>query len=155
MNRAASKRNVGDVRLPVGEPLVLCAFDSLYGAVGVVEAEADAAIVAEVVFSQVAVQMLLRAVLIDAAHTALEDVEDALDSVGMDVVADIFASRVLYRHVLREVGLHLAIEAAFVGMDLRFARDILARRREALDLERERRGLRCRGGGGGGFGGNS
>lgn len=64
----------------IGEPL---AFDALHrdlGSINIAVALRNAMIVAEVIFGQVAVQMLFTAMLIDAdaAHPALEDREKAL-----------------------------------------------------------------------------
>jgi hypothetical protein len=57
--------------------LARCVLHGKRGTFPVIEAETNAVIVAEVVFRQIAVQMLLGAVLIDAAHPALEDREIA------------------------------------------------------------------------------
>ena len=75
----------------IGEPLAFDAFDSGFGAVNVAVAEPNAMVVAEVKFREIAVQMLLVAVLINSLHAALEDRERAFDGVGVDLGADIFA----------------------------------------------------------------
>jgi hypothetical protein len=77
----------GLVSPPIGEPLAFHAFEG-GGARGVVNANGDALIVAELKFREIAVQVLLGAMLIDALHAAPEDAESALDRVGMDFVAD-------------------------------------------------------------------
>jgi hypothetical protein len=52
-------------------------------------------IVAELEFGQVTMEMVLSAVLIDAAHPALEDREHALNGVGVDDVVNVLAGCVL------------------------------------------------------------
>lgn len=51
---------------------------------GVVHAQRRTVGIPEVELSQIAVQMLLAAVQIDALHAALEDAERAFDGVGVD-----------------------------------------------------------------------
>jgi len=77
MNRAARYLKTGLVRLPPHEAFAVCALDRRKRSVDIVAAEPDAVIIAEVKFGQVAMQVLFLAVLIDAAHTALEDREIA------------------------------------------------------------------------------
>ena len=59
---------------------------------------------AEIVFREVAVQMLLRAVLVDALHAALEDREVALDGVGVRSSPRTYSltGTVLHRFMLRD-----------------------------------------------------
>ena len=59
-------------------------FSALFGALGIVHAERDAVVVAEIKLRKIAVQVLLAAVLIDAAHAALEDREIVFNRVGVD-----------------------------------------------------------------------
>ncbi len=58
--------NVGFVNPPIGETLARGTFDDIARTLGIREAEAGAAIVAELKFREVAVQVLLGTVLIDA-----------------------------------------------------------------------------------------
>ncbi len=51
--------------------------------------KAGPGVVPEIELAQVAVQMLLAAVLINATHTAFEDRKDTFHGVGMDVAPDI------------------------------------------------------------------
>ena len=53
-------------------------------AFAVFDAESRAAVVAEIELGEVAVQVGLAAMLIDAVHAALEDREHVLDGVGVD-----------------------------------------------------------------------
>jgi hypothetical protein len=55
-----------DTRLPIGEPLPLGSVKNPDGSVFIINSERNAVAVAEVKLRQIAVQMLLRAVLIDA-----------------------------------------------------------------------------------------
>jgi hypothetical protein len=59
--------------LPVQEALALHASDRRKSAINITDAERDSVVVAEIIFGQVPVQMLLSAVLLDAAHPAFED----------------------------------------------------------------------------------
>jgi hypothetical protein len=72
MNRAARNLRTGLVRLPVHQPLASDTTDRGEGAVDVAVAERDAVIVAMVELGEIAVQMLLFAVLIDTAHSRLK-----------------------------------------------------------------------------------
>ena len=49
----------------------------------------------EIKFVQVALQVLFAAVVIHAAHTALEDAKEAFDGVGGDVATDVFVRGVV------------------------------------------------------------
>src|SRR6185437_15965590 len=71
------------VRISVREPLADHALQRPRGQRGVIYAKRDAVAVAEVELSGVAVKMLLRAVLVDTLHAALEDAVEALDGLGM------------------------------------------------------------------------
>lgn len=68
----------------IGEALAGDTTNQRVRAIGIAEAERNAVIVAEVELGKVAMQMLLTALLVDAAHAALEDGEHALDGVGGD-----------------------------------------------------------------------
>ena len=57
----------------IREPLALRAFDRGLGAVHVVNSKRDPIVVAEVKFREIAVQVVLAAMLVDALHSALED----------------------------------------------------------------------------------
>lgn len=63
--------------LAVRETLAARLLDGNGRTIRIVEAKLDPVIVAEVVFRQIPVQVLLAAMLVDAAHTALEDAEKA------------------------------------------------------------------------------
>ena len=90
--RLALNLKSGLVRLPVHQPLAFNAFDRGKGAVDVAVAERHAVIVAVVELGKIPMQMLLFAMLIHAAHSALEDREVAFCRIGVNVIADVFAS---------------------------------------------------------------
>jgi hypothetical protein len=73
MNRAAAALKSFLVRLPVREPLACRTLYRKDCTFPIVVAKPNAVIVPEIVLCQVAVQMLLFAMLVDAAHAALED----------------------------------------------------------------------------------
>ena len=60
------------------------AFDRIFGALYVVNSTTNAIVIPKVEFSQVAVQVLFAAMLIDALHSALENRVVAFDRVGVD-----------------------------------------------------------------------
>ena len=70
-------------------------------------------------------QVLVRAMLIDALHPALEDAEIALNGVRGHVATDVFAAGVTDAFVSRDVLLGVGVEAAFVGVEGGLARDVL------------------------------
>ena len=75
------------------------AYDSLYGArssLHVIYAEPNAIAIAEIKFRQIAVQMLLTAMLVDAFHAALKNRIVTFDCIGVDVaITDVFVGAVL------------------------------------------------------------
>jgi hypothetical protein len=75
MSRSRSDRCTGAVRLFIGEPLALGALHSNGGSLRIVDAEPKAVGIPKVELGQVAVQVLLAAVLVHAFHAALEDRE--------------------------------------------------------------------------------
>lgn len=60
-------------RPPIGEAFAFRVQEDRNAALFIGEAQLRAGVIAEVVFGQIAVQVLLAAVLIDALHAALED----------------------------------------------------------------------------------
>ena len=99
----------------IGKSLADDTLQQAIGAVCIVATQSLTVGVAEFKFSQVAVQVVLVAILIDSAHTALEDAKISLDGVGGNVTAHVFAAPIgneLVRCVL--LG-YRSIEAAFIG----------------------------------------
>lgn len=93
---------------------------------------------AEIELGQVAVQMLLGAMLIGAAHAALEHRKVILNGVRVNDVAafisDVFPSRVLGSAVIGEDPTHAPIEAAFVGVESAFAGNVFSHERSDINL---------------------
>src|SRR4051812_43939597 len=93
------------------------AFDSLnrgFGPVNIAVAQADSVIVAEIKFRKIAVQVLLFAVLINAARAALEDGERPFDGVGVNVAANVFFDAMLHGLMRSEMSVRASVEFAFV-----------------------------------------
>ncbi len=74
-----------------------------HAALAVVGAEAFAIIVAELELCELAVKVLLGAVLIDTLHAAFEDRERAFNGVRVNETADILTGLVLHLPVAEEV----------------------------------------------------
>lgn len=72
-NRAATYFNSGLVRPPIRETLASRTLHCKRGTFAIVEAKFDAVIEPEIVFGKIPMQMLFSAMLVHAAHTALED----------------------------------------------------------------------------------
>lgn len=83
----SSLRSLG-VRLftnpPIGKALAADLGQGSIATLNVAKVECDTVIVAEVKFRQIAVKVLLGAMLIDALHAAFEDAEIAFNRVGMN-----------------------------------------------------------------------
>lgn len=101
---------------------------SIQSARTIVDTKADAVVVAEIELRQIAVQVLFRAMLINAFHATLEHAEIVLNRVGVDdratFVSDILLCRMLGRLVVNERGADVRIEAAFVGVERAFLVDV-------------------------------
>lgn len=116
------------VRPCVGQTLADDALETFGGALAVVEAILRPRVVAELELGKVAVQMVLGAMLIHAAHTALEDGERTLNGVRVDgavVEIDIVESGMDGRAMLAELATNLAVHLGFVGHQARFAADVV------------------------------
>jgi len=116
--------------LPVNPPIrEAFAFDALEGDHGthvVIDAEADAVVVAEIELREITVQMVLAAMLIDALHAALEDGEVAFDGVGVDIATDILISAVVDALMVCKLAAKLCLDTALIGHQAAFTADIVA-----------------------------
>ena len=113
------------MRLLIRQPLTGDAAHHGFHPHPVGEAQLDPMVVAEIELGEVAVEVLLAAVLVDAAHAALEDREHALDGVGVDDAPDVLAGRVLHRLVGGKLGADLGVEPALIGVQGGLAVDVL------------------------------
>src|SRR5687767_2172028 len=71
--RCAAILKSGLVRPSISQAFADDASGQCRGALAVIDAKANAVVVAEIKFRKIAVQMLFAAMLVDAAHPALED----------------------------------------------------------------------------------
>ena len=92
------------MRLSVSQPLANSTFERPVGPIRIVHAQLHPVVVPKVELREVAVQVLLAAVLVGALHAALEDGEVALDGVGVDDAAHVLALAVGRELVLDEGG---------------------------------------------------
>jgi hypothetical protein len=77
----------GFTRQSIGQPLAFDAFERLLGALGILNAKAGTIIVTKVELSEIAMQVRLAHVVIDACDAALEDRIEILGRVDMDKAA--------------------------------------------------------------------
>ena len=82
-------------RLVIGEPLAFDAEQSAGGASSIINAKLDAIAIAEIELGEIAVQMPLVTMLVDASHPALEHREETLDRIGVHVAAHVFLGAVI------------------------------------------------------------
>src|SRR6185437_8078120 len=83
--RACALSDFDLVRLMIGQALALCAPDRLHHPVFVIPAEGRAGVVPKIEFREVAVKMLLTAMLVNAFHAAFENAEETFNRVGRDL----------------------------------------------------------------------
>lgn len=123
----------------IGEPLALDATKKNLGALRIFYPERLAIAVPEVEFCNIAVQMVGRAVLINAFHPALEDRKETLDSIGMDGAifpSNVFLVKMPSEPVIREVWPHLFVVGGIIGHDAGFAIDVrLQQRHDGFHLD--------------------
>jgi hypothetical protein len=115
--------------LPVGEALAFDAAQYLLSAVSVIHTKSDACIVSEIELGKVAVEMLFLAVLVGAAHAALEHGEIALDRVCVDHgspfwVLGILALAVVNAIMAGEAAEPILVELGSIGHHRRLFGDI-------------------------------
>ena len=95
------------------EALADDATDRTFGALLIIDAEPNAVVIAEIELRQITVKVLLRTVLVDALHAALEDAEHAFDRIGVDrnavFVADVFTGRVADGFMTGGMGSYIAV----------------------------------------------
>jgi hypothetical protein len=108
----------------IGQALAVRAFDRRQRPVNVAAPPRDPVIVSEIKFREIAVQMLLGAVLIDAFHAALEDGIVAFDGVGGDLAAYIFLFAVVHRAMVFELAANFHVVPRFVGHQAAFPTDV-------------------------------
>ena len=108
----------------VGQPLADDTGQHLIRTIRVIEARRNAVAVAELELRQIAVQMLLAAMLLHAAHPAFEDAESAFNGVRGDVAAHVFLVIVMHRAMLRKLTAYALIHPRFVGHQAGFTRKI-------------------------------
>ena len=111
----------------------------------------DPVVIAEIEFRQIAVKVLLVAMLVDALHAALENREYALDGIGVNLellaggesadvgVANIFVSAVVDGHVRGVLPPKSGVDRRFVGHHLRLVGEVGANDRGDIGAARASR----------------
>lgn len=95
----------------IGEALALATAHRFHRALHIADL---ASVVAEIELGKITVQVLLPAVLINAAHAAFEDREKAFNRIGMNIAAHILNVRMHRGFVRRKFLAHANIVMAFV-----------------------------------------
>lgn len=114
------------MRLPIHQALSGNALQRLVGAGGIIDAKGDAVRVAKIKFAQVAVQVLLRAVLIDALHAALENRKVAFNGIRGALATGIFHFLVVHLAVAGEFFANVLVPASSIRHQVAFAADVHA-----------------------------
>ena len=114
-----------DVRQPIGQALADAAQHGPHCPLLIFAAQRRTVGVAEIELRQIPLQMLLRAVLVDALHAALEDREEAFNRVRRGdlaiLVAGIFAAAMVNRAMGGELSADAAIVLGLIGVEDRGA----------------------------------
>src|SRR5208282_220723 len=104
---------------PVFEALADDTLDHTRGTLYVIYAQPNAIAIAEIELRQIAVQMLLATVLVDALHAALEDRVVALNRIGADypfaLIANVFIVAVLDSFVAGKPLAYIIVVARFIS----------------------------------------
>src|SRR5690606_26889397 len=104
------------VNPPIGQTLSGDAFQNLVGALGILDAKAGTFVVAEVVFRQIALEVLFADVVVHAGDAALHDREIVLDRIGVpELAAHVFLDRVIDGTVPVELATDALVDRRFVG----------------------------------------
>ncbi len=100
---------------------------------GITHAELFAVIIAEIELGEIAMQMLLVAMLVHAEHAALEDTEIVFDRVCCDnpvtFIANVLIGLVVDSLMVRKIGAEAAVVAAFVPHHLGFFGNVIQENR--------------------------
>jgi hypothetical protein len=108
----------------IGQSLTRDATQRAIGAYNVVNAEPDTIAILEIEFAQIAVQMTLATMLINASDASLENAVKAFNSVRVDEPAHIFIGFMADALMAREMIHELGIMAAFISHHRGFFRNI-------------------------------
>src|SRR3954447_10984183 len=114
---------------PIGKTLPFHSEQGRTCPAGIINAEPDAVVVTELELGQIAVQMLLVAMLIDAFHAALEQAEVAFDSVRVDcgiLKRDVLTYAVVDGAVTGKFLAYFGVVLGLVGHQPRLASDAFA-----------------------------
>lgn len=88
---------------PIHQPLASGATNYSGRALGIINTKADAVVIAEIKFRDIAMRIMLCAMLIDALHSALEYGIEAFRRVELGFAAPIFARAVTHKVMCREM----------------------------------------------------
>jgi hypothetical protein len=103
----------------IGEPLALDATQDIAGTTGIVHAQGDPVVVSEIELGEVAMQMFLANVLVDAIDAAFQDGEETFCGVGVSVTAHVLISGMNDGLMAGECLADLPVDAALVSAQMR------------------------------------
>jgi hypothetical protein len=98
---------------PIGQTLTSSALNREGAPFGIVHAQGNAVRISEIELAQIAVQVLLGAMLIDALHASLEDRIVAFNRVGGDIAANVLIGAVGDGLVAFELAADFLIDVGF------------------------------------------
>lgn len=112
------------MRLSIRQPLTNDTLQRALSPLAIFNAQLRAVAVAEIKLRNVTVQVLLRAVLVDALHAALEHAVEPLDRVRVRLAPAIFTSAVTDEIMLSEVLAQGSVLPSLVGHDACAGKDV-------------------------------
>jgi len=83
-------------------------------------------VIAEIIFREIAMQVLFAIVLVNAFKAAFKDGEEAFNRIGVSIVADVFANAMRYGLVIGKLFTQLNVQVTLIGHQCALAAYILA-----------------------------
>ena len=120
------------MRPSISKALADDAFSRKFGAHKIIHAERGACVVTKIELREIAVQMLLAAVLINALHAALKNREVAFNRISGHVAANVFLATMIYSFVAGKFSAKLFVPSRLIGHEAGFAGNVIAHDRRNI-----------------------